>query len=79
MVTVCEWFDLKTTRTVFAGLASKPMTMVSISLASTPVATFSDGLASKYASTVSGGLASKPVTPHVSKPHDYVNHMFMRL
>jgi hypothetical protein len=19
------------------------------------------------------------VTPHVSKPHDYVNHMFMRL
>jgi hypothetical protein len=61
MVTVCEWFGLKTTRTVFAGLASKPVTMVSISLASTPVATFSDGLTSKYASTVSGGLASKPV------------------
>jgi hypothetical protein len=25
MVTVCEWFGLKTTRTVFSGLASKPM------------------------------------------------------
>jgi hypothetical protein len=23
--------------------------------------------------------AWKNVTPHVSKPHDYVNHMFMRL
>jgi hypothetical protein len=25
MATVCEWFNLKTTRTVFAGLASKPV------------------------------------------------------
>jgi hypothetical protein len=49
METVCEWFGLKTTRTVFAGLASKP------------VATVSSGLASKPAATVSGGLASKPV------------------
>jgi hypothetical protein len=23
--------------------------------------------------------SSVSVTPHVSKPHDYVNHMFMRL
>jgi hypothetical protein len=23
-------------------------------------------------------LADRSVTPHVSKPHDYVNHMFMR-
>jgi hypothetical protein len=26
-----------------------------------------------------GLLESLCVTPHVSKPHDYVNHMFMRL
>jgi hypothetical protein len=49
MTTVCEWFDLKITWTVFTSLASKP------------VATVSDGLASKPAATVSGGLASEPV------------------
>jgi hypothetical protein len=32
MATVCEWFDLKTTRTVFAGLALKPMATVSSGL-----------------------------------------------
>jgi hypothetical protein len=46
---VCEWFDLKTTRTVFIGLASKS------------VVTVSDGLVSKFAATISVGLASKPV------------------
>jgi hypothetical protein len=45
---VCEWFDLKTTCTVFTGLASKP------------VATASSGLTSKPTVVVSGGLASKP-------------------
>jgi hypothetical protein len=25
----CEWFGIKTTQTVFAGLASKPVVMVS--------------------------------------------------
>jgi hypothetical protein len=30
---VCEWFGLKTTRTVFAGLASKPVAMISPDLA----------------------------------------------
>jgi hypothetical protein len=49
MATVCEWFGLKTTRTVFIGFASKP------------VATVSDGLTSKPATTVFSGLASKPV------------------
>jgi hypothetical protein len=29
MVTVCEWFGLKTNRTVFTGLASKPVATVS--------------------------------------------------
>jgi hypothetical protein len=37
-LTVCQWFDLKTTRTVFSGLASKPMATVSPGLASKPVA-----------------------------------------
>jgi hypothetical protein len=60
MVTVCEWFGLKTTRTVFTGLASKPVATVSSSLASKPAATVSSGLASKPAATVSSGLASKP-------------------
>jgi hypothetical protein len=35
---VCQWFDLKTTRTVFSGLASKPMVMVFSSLTSKLVA-----------------------------------------
>jgi hypothetical protein len=73
MVTVCEWFDLKTTRTIFTGLvskpvvtfsgglASKPAVMVSVGLASKPAAMVSGDLASKPAATVSSGLASKPV------------------
>jgi hypothetical protein len=44
---VCEWFGLNTTRTVFAGLASKPVATVFSSLASKLVATVSLGLASK--------------------------------
>jgi hypothetical protein len=35
--TVCEWFDLKTTQTVFSGLASKPVVTVFSSLTSKPV------------------------------------------
>jgi hypothetical protein len=49
MATICKWFGLKTTRTGFAGLASKL------------VATVSSGLTSKSAVTVSGGLALKPL------------------
>jgi hypothetical protein len=60
MVTICEWFGLKTTRTVFAGLVSKPVVTVSTGLASKTAATISNGLASKPAVTVFGGLASKP-------------------
>jgi hypothetical protein len=37
---VCEWFGLKTTRTVFANLASKLVAMVSPSLASKPMVGF---------------------------------------
>jgi hypothetical protein len=46
---ICEWFGLKTIRTVFTGLASKL------------VATVSAGLASKLDVTVFTGLASKPL------------------
>jgi hypothetical protein len=35
---VCEWFCLKTTLTVFCGLASKPVATVFSGLASKPVA-----------------------------------------
>jgi hypothetical protein len=53
---VCEWFGLKTTRTVFAGLASKPVATVSSGLASKPAATVFSSLASKLVTTVSLGL-----------------------
>jgi hypothetical protein len=84
MATVCEWFGLKTTRMVFAGLASKSVATVCewfglkttrtvfAGLASKPVVTVSSGLASKPAVTVFAGLASKPVatvfTGLASKP-----------
>jgi hypothetical protein len=54
-------FGLKTTRMVFAGLASKPVATVSGDLASKPTVTVSGGLASKPAVMVFSGLASKPV------------------
>jgi hypothetical protein len=41
------WFGLKTTRTVFTGLASKPAVTFFFSLTSKLVATVSSGLASK--------------------------------
>jgi hypothetical protein len=61
MATVCEWFGLKTTRTVFVGLTSKPVVTISGGLATKPTMTVSGGLASKPAATVSGGLTLKPV------------------
>jgi hypothetical protein len=47
VATVCEWFGIKTTRTVSSGLASKPAVTVFTSLTSKLVATVSPGLASK--------------------------------
>jgi hypothetical protein len=44
---VCQWFDLKTSVTVFFGLTSKLMATVFASLASKLVATVSPDLASK--------------------------------
>jgi hypothetical protein len=60
MAAVCEWFGLKTTQTVYSGLASKPAATVSGGLTSKSAAMVSSGLASKPTATVSGGLASKP-------------------
>jgi hypothetical protein len=55
---VCEWFGLKTTRTIFAGLASKPM------------ATVFSSLASKLVAMVSSGLASKPLFSFLVEPQN---------
>jgi hypothetical protein len=60
MAMVCEWFGLKTTWTVFVGLASKPVVTVSSGLGSKLAPTVSGGLSSKPTVTVFGGLASKP-------------------
>jgi hypothetical protein len=61
MTTVCEWFDIKTTRTVSSGLALKPGATVSGGLASKPTVTVFSGLASKPVTTVFSNLASKLV------------------
>jgi hypothetical protein len=58
---VCEWFDLKTTRTVFISLTSKPVATVSGGLPSKPAATVSGSLTSKHDATVFSSLASKLV------------------
>jgi hypothetical protein len=58
MATVCEWFDLKTTRTVFAGLTLKP------------VAAIFSSLASKLVVTVSLSLASKPMVGFLVGPQN---------
>jgi hypothetical protein len=61
MVTVCEWFGLKTTWTIFTGLASKLVATVSGSLALKLVATVSSGMTSKPAATFFSSFASKLV------------------
>jgi hypothetical protein len=68
--TVCEWFDLKTTQTVFTGLASKPMATVSSSLASKSAATVFSSLASKLMAMVSPGWASKSVVGFLVEPQN---------
>jgi hypothetical protein len=70
MTTVCEWFGLKTTQTVFTGLASKSVVTVSGCLASKPTATVFSNLASKLVATVSPGLASKPAVGLLVEPQN---------
>jgi hypothetical protein len=84
MTAVCEWFGLKTTWTVFVGLASKPVTMISsglasklamtvfVGLASKPVAMFFSSLTLKLVVMVSPGLASKPVVSFLVEPQNQV-------
>jgi hypothetical protein len=81
-LTVCEWFGLKTTRTISGGLASKPATTVFTGLTSKSTATVYSGLTSKSAATVfsslasklvptiSSGLASKPVVGFLVEPQN---------
>jgi hypothetical protein len=73
MATVCEWFGLKTTRTVFAGLASKPVATVSGGLALKPAMTVFSGLTSKSVATAFSSLASKlvaTVSPGLVEPQN---------
>jgi hypothetical protein len=80
MVTVCEWFVLKTTRTIFTGLPSKPAVSGGLSykptatvfsnLASKLVVTVFSSLASKLVATVSPGLASKPAISFLVEPQN---------
>jgi hypothetical protein len=70
MATICEWFGLKTTRMVFAGLASKPVVTVSNGLASKPAATIFSSLDLKPVATVSLGLATKPVISFLVQPQN---------
>jgi hypothetical protein len=67
---VCERFGLKTTQTVFTGLASKPVVTISSGLASKPSATVFSSLASKLVVMVSPGLASKPVVGFLVEPQN---------
>jgi hypothetical protein len=59
--TVCEWFYLKTTRTVCEWFYLKTTWTVSSGLASKPAATVFAGLASKPVATVFSSLTSKLV------------------
>jgi hypothetical protein len=68
--TVCEWFGLKTTRTVFTGLTSKSVATVSSGLASKPAATVFSSLPSKLVATVSPGLVSKPMVGFLVEPQN---------
>jgi hypothetical protein len=67
---VCEWFGLKTIRTISSGLASKPAATVFAGLASKLVATVFSSLASKLVVTVSPGLASKAVVGFLVEPQN---------
>jgi hypothetical protein len=70
MSTVCEWFGLKITWTVFTDLASKLVATVSSGFASKPVATVFSSLASKLVAVVSPGLTSKPAVDFLVEPQN---------
>jgi hypothetical protein len=67
---VCKWFGLKTTRTVFTGLASKPVVTVSAGLTLKSAAMVFSSLDSKLVVTISLGLVSKPVVDFLVEPQN---------
>jgi hypothetical protein len=82
MSMVCEWFGLKTTRTVSrrfglktgvtvsSGLTSKSATTVFAGLTSKPVVTVFSSLVSKLVATVSPSLTLKPVIGFLVEPQN---------
>jgi hypothetical protein len=76
---VCEWFGLKTTQTVFIGLASKPAATVFAGLTSKLVAMVFYSLASKLVVTVSPGLASKLAVGFLVEPQNQGGGGFLSL
>jgi hypothetical protein len=70
MATVCEWFGLKITCTVFTGLASKPVATVSSGLTSKPAAAVFSSLPSKLVAMVSLSLASKRTVGFLVEPQN---------
>jgi hypothetical protein len=58
------------TRTVFTGLASKPVATVSSGLASKPATTIFSSFSSKLVATVSPGLTSKPAVGFLVEPQN---------
>jgi hypothetical protein len=76
MATVCEWFGIKTTQMVFAGLASKLVTTVSSGLSSKPAMMVFSSLASKLVATVSLGLNSKPAVGFLVEPQNQGGGVF---
>jgi hypothetical protein len=55
---VCQWFGIKTTRTVFSGLSLKP------------VATVFFGSTLKSVAAISAGLTLKPVVDFLVEPQN---------
>jgi hypothetical protein len=76
---VCEWFGLKTTRTIFTGLASKLVVTVSGGLALKPVATVFSSLALKLVTMVSPGLPSKSAVGFLVEPQNQGDVGFLGL
>jgi hypothetical protein len=70
MKTVFVGLASKLVAMVSGGLTSKPATMVSSGLASKPIAVVFSSFASELVATVSPGLASKPVVDFLVEPQN---------
>jgi hypothetical protein len=79
MTTVCEWFLLKITWTIFTGLVSKPVATVSDGLASKPNVTVFSSLVSKLVAMVSPSLASKSAFGFLIEPQKQGGGEFLGL